>query len=137
MKTFLSIFLATAFVGCAATPHDSDIRAIAIQVFGTDTHLVVHRERIFHASLDGGAPNDTRASDLWNDMQLGETANLDLVVRGNSSATDTFTIEHALWIGKAHKLPYLRLLFIGDPKDAKRIRPVVEAHGAQFYFRQK
>ncbi|MFZ2162009.1 MAG: hypothetical protein WAW02_07325 [Sideroxyarcus sp.] len=138
MKLFTSLFLATVLVGCATNPQVANIQAVAKQTFGSDTNLIIHEITPPQPQLDQYGYNPSFSDlDLRYDLLLGETQNVDLVVWGTSSAEAKFKILGALHATQAHRLPHLRLLFVGAPQDAERIRLTVEARGAQFYFHQK
>jgi hypothetical protein len=138
MKTFTSLLLAVSLVGCATTPRDGNIRTVAAQVFGSDTNLKVHE--VMYAGPLSSALSSMGTSDelaLTSDMQKGATQSLDLVVWSESSSKAASTLLRALRYPGMQKLPLLRLLFIGDAQDGERVRSVVEATGAKFYFHQR
>jgi hypothetical protein len=135
---FCLLFLA----GCAiSTPRDAQLRALGAQTFGSDASLKVHN--IFY-----GGPSGSSMSDEFNensdqaalvvDMKGAKSRKVDLVVSCSSSRHAAATIWAALHDPALKSgLQQLRLLFVGDPQDAARLKPVVEATGATFYFQQK
>jgi hypothetical protein len=136
----LAVFL--LFVsGCATTtPRDAQLRAIGVQTFGTDANLKVHN--IFFGGPSGSSMSDEfYESDqvaLIADMKAAKARKVDLVVSCQSSHHATATIWAALHDPALRSgLQQLRLLFVGDPQDAERLKPLVEAAGATFYFQQK
>jgi hypothetical protein len=136
MKIFTSLFLATVLVGCATNPQVSNIKTVAKQTF-SDTNPIVHEviPLQYTEPYDYGPSNSDL--DLRFHMLEGEIQNVDLVVWGTSSDHTARTLLTALQYTQAHRLSHLRLLFVGDPKDAERVRLTVEARGAQFYFHQR
>ncbi len=140
MKTFTFLFVAIIVVGCATTPRDASIRDIAVQTFGSDTNLKIHE--VIYADPITSALSSLGASAelaLWSDMRPGATRNQDLAVWSYSSSKAAAVLLRAFrYVGiGTQRLPHLRLLFIGDSQDAERVRSVVEASGAQFYFHQR
>jgi len=127
--------------GCSTTPsQDSQLRAIGIQTFGTDANLKVHdifyggpgenMSDEFDASTDVGA--------IASHMKAAKSQKIDLVVSSKSSHLAAATVLAALRSPSLRSgLQQLRLLFVGTPEDAARIKPVVEATGAKFYFHAK
>ncbi len=140
MKIFSYPFLAFALLlaGCATTPPDTAIHAIAVQTFGTDTHLKLHEVMYsgpFSSAISSMGTSDDLA--LAADLRPGASQDLDLVVWSDSSPKAAATLFRALHYPGVQSLPHLRLLFIGNPADAEHIRPTVEATGAKFYFHQQ
>ena len=132
------LFLAIVLAGCATTPQDARIRAVAVQTFGSDTNLKVHE--VMYAGPISGALSNLGSSEelaLASDLQPGASQNLDLAVWSDSSSKAASVLLRALRYPGVQRLPHLRLLFVGDSQDAGRVRPSVEAAGAQFYFHQR
>jgi hypothetical protein len=140
MKTFSSLSLALTLLlaGCATTPPDTAIHALAVQTFGTDTHLKLHEVMYsgpFSSAISSMGTSDDLA--LASDLQPGATQDLDLVVWSDSSPKAAATLFRALRYPGVQSLPHLRLLLIGNPVDAEHVRPTLEATGAKFYFHQQ
>jgi hypothetical protein len=128
-----------SLVGCA-TPQEGQMRALGIQAFGTDTNLKLHYVTYagpVSSALSTGLGNTSEELALASEMQVAKTTNVDLVVWSDSSSTAASTLLRALrYPGLQGGLSQLRLLFVGDAKDADRVRPAVEATGAKFFFHQ-
>jgi hypothetical protein len=143
MKALISLFLVILLTGCATSPREGNIRSIAAQTFGNDRNLTIHEVVYLKPHLYGGIAGsyDSSSSDyvsLANEMRPGEIRDHNLVVWGASSAwTANVVLATLNSYVSTTKLQHLRLLFIGDLKDAERIRPAIEARGAQFFFQQK
>jgi hypothetical protein len=75
---------------------------------------------------------------LIADMKTAKIRKVDLVVSCRSSHHAAATIWAALHDPalRSGGLQQLRLLFVGDPGEAARLKPVVEATGATFYSQQ-
>jgi hypothetical protein len=126
-----------SFVGCA-TPQDADMRTLGIQTFGTDANLKIYCVTYsgpMTSALSTGLGNTSEEVDLASEMQTAKTRNVDLVVWSDSSSAAASTLLRALRYPSVQGgLSQLRLLFVGDAKDADRVRPAVEATGAKFYY---
>jgi hypothetical protein len=138
MKVLISLFLVILLAGCATSPREVNIRSIAVQTFGNDRNLTIHEVVYLKPHLYGGIAGSYDSSDdygsLANEMRPGEIRDRNLVVWGASSAwTANVVLATLNSYASTTKLQHLRLLFIGDLKDAERIRPVIEARGAQFF----
>ena len=137
----LAVFL-FFIAGCATTtPRDAHLRALGVQQFGTDANLKVHN--IFYGGPSGSSMSDqfddnSDQAALIVDMRTAKTQKVDLVVSCESSRRAAATIWAALHDPALRSgLQQLRLLFIGDVRDADKLKPIVEATGATFYFQQK
>ena len=141
---FVRASLATCLLviaGCAmSTPRDAQIRALAVQTFGTDANLKVHN--IFFGGPSGASVSDefdegADQSALIADMKTAKIRKVDLVVSCRSSRRAAATIWAALHDPALRSgLQQLRLLFVGDPGEAAQLKPIVEATGATFYSQQ-
>jgi hypothetical protein len=138
MKTVLILTLAIFLVGCRTVPRDLDVRAIAIQTFGTDQNLIVHQVEYtgwLRSKISNMGSRDDYA--LWTDIQPATANDVNLAVWCGSSSVAAKALLRALQYPGIKKLPHLHLLFVGDVKDAEAVRPAVEATGATFYFHQR
>ena len=137
----LAVFL-LFIAGCATTsPRDAQLRTLGVQQFGTDVNLKVHN--IFYGGPSGSSISDqfddnSDQAALIVDMRTAKTQKVDLVVSCESSRRAAGTIWAALHDPALRSgLQQMRLLFVGDPRDAEKLKPIVEATGATFYFQQK
>ncbi len=140
IKTSLAVGL-LFLAGCATNSRDAQLRAIGVQVFGTDANLKVHN--VFYGGPTGSTMSDgfdtaNDQSALAADMKAAKSQKVDLVVSSQSSRLAAATLWAALHDPGLHDgLQQLRLLFVGNPEDGDRIKPAVEATGAKFFFQQK
>ncbi len=137
----LAVFL-LFIAGCTTTtPRDAHLRTLGVQQFGTDANLKVHN--IFYggpsgSSLSGEFDDSNDQTALIVDMRTAKTRKVDLVVSCESSRLAAATVWAALHDPALRSgLQQLRLLFVGDPRDGEKLKPIVEATGATFYFQQK
>jgi Spy/CpxP family protein refolding chaperone len=133
--------LALALAGCATTSsHEAQLRAAGVQAFGTDANLKVHN--VFYGgpgnSMSDGMDMDADQRALIADMRAAKSHPVDLVVSSQSSRLAAGMLWAALHNPAVRSgMGQLRLLFVGNQEDADRLKPVVEATGAKFFFQQK
>jgi hypothetical protein len=137
MKQVVIVFVLLAVGGCAGSPHYARIHDEAAEILGRSnvlSHEVPYDDFVTAALFTRNAPDELA---LVSDLQPGATQKLDAIVWGKSSSHTAAVLMRALGYPALRRLPYLRLVFIGDFQDAERVRPSVEASGAKFFFRQK
>jgi hypothetical protein len=134
----LAVFL-LFIAGCATTtPRDAQLRTLGVQQFGTDANLKVHT--IFYSGPSGSTLSDDGNDEaaLLVDMKTAKTQKVDLVVSCESSHHAAAIIWAALHDPALRSgMQQMRLLFVGDQKEADKLKPIVEATGATFLFQQK
>ena len=136
-----SLFLA----GCATialTPVEEDYAVEqSRQVFGSKCDAIIPvmskgsiADALFISQSVSQGPSFI-ARDIAPNFITGNTAQTHVTVFGNNSAKTARVIKDALSLS-GPSLPGLSLLFIGDQAHADELKPLVEAKGAAFYFRE-
>jgi hypothetical protein len=110
------------------------------QTFGTDAYLKVvwipYAGPLSNA-FSSGLGNTSDELAVADAMLAAKNQRADVLVWSDSSSKTASTILRALrQPGLQNGLQQLQLLFVGNPQDAERVRPGVEATGAKFYFHQ-
>ena len=136
MRTLLALFIVVAVTGCMTKPAPPpEIQAAAVKTFGTTENvrfLELYKTYSESLSIDFFG-NTSRYYEVAGDMVSKDGSPVNLVVWGNSSAFTAKQIYGGLRVSP-RPMPYLSLLFIGDARDAARIKGPVEDTGARFYF---
>ena len=139
MRTLTLLLLGLMLSGCATTaPRDAAVRAVAVETFGNDANLKIH-EVMYVGPLSSALASlgTSYELELADSMQPGATHALDLAVWSYSSSKAASVLIRALRYPGVQRLPHLRLLFVGEKKDADRVRSAVEATGAKFFWHER
>ena len=138
----LALAASISLAGCAATkpPSDLDPRmAAASEAFeGRYDYLYVPSEgrladQAFVTSSRVAGPSRL-ARDLATLMAPAETRVVRVLVTGQSGAKTLQVILDALSFYRGGRLPYLELLYLGDPSHEARLAAELAAIGAGFRF---
>jgi hypothetical protein len=129
------------FSGCSTAPPDTEkMRLLGQQTFGTDAYLNViwiPYSGPISSALDTGLGDTSDELAVADSMLAAKSKKVELVIYGDSSSKTASTILRALRNpGLQNGLGQLEVLFVGDAKDAERVRPAIEATGARFFFHQ-
>lgn len=127
--------------GCASTPSVSqlDIIDAATPAFGESFKLffIPSRGAFMDAefiALSKISPNSGHATTLAAILSSASDSKLNIAVGGPNSPKTAIVIQNAITLQQGRSLPFLHLVFVGNPADSQGTAESVISVGAKYSF---